>query len=103
MNKTKINYQTMEQSADGKYYPDYEKLAAGASCEDEKSYIENVAARAKFGFAYNMVYVTHQACGHFEIFQTPQNLHYPLMDVLAQAAEYAKTNKCTGCICGWKK
>ena len=97
-----VNYQLMEQSADGKYYPDYAKLIAKASCADEAAYIKEVASH-NFGFAFNMVYVTKQVCGHFEIFQTPQNEYHPMVEKLEEAVENATTRKCTGCICGWRK
>lgn len=99
----KINYQVMAgPAADGKYYPDYETLIAGATCEEEAEYLNEVRKRS-FGFAYNMVYVTRQACGHFEIFQTPQNEHYPLETVLAVAIAHATERKCTRCTCNWDR
>ena len=97
----KINYQIMEKSNDGNYYPDYEKLIAGATSKEEAEYIASVKEKAKkmkFGFAWNMVYVTRYTCGHYEIFQTPQNEHYPLAEVLRHAAEYVKTRQCSSCI-----
>lgn len=95
-----INYQVMaeDQKRNGKYIPDYEALLRNATEEGEAAYIREVQAMG-FGFAYNMVYVTKQACGHYEIFQTPQNDHYPLKENLAQAEEHAKGRKCTRCIC----
>ena len=95
-----INYQVMAAAADGKYYPDYEALIAGASCEEEVKYIKEVQ-KSNFAFAYNMVYITRQSCGHFEIFQTPQNEHYPLEYVLDGAIQLATERKCTRCICNW--
>lgn len=73
----KINYQIMSESQKnrhGKYIPDFEKLIAGATCEDEISYIRKVQERSEkwldkpgcesyAGFAFNMVYVTRQKCG----------------------------------------
>ena len=44
----KINYQIMSESQKnrhGKYIPDFEKLIAGATCEDEISYIRKVQER----------------------------------------------------------
>jgi hypothetical protein len=98
---TKINYQVMAApAADGKYYPNYDALIAGASCEEEVKYLNEVKKR-NFSFAYNMVYVTRQACGHFEIFQTSQNEHYPLGTILVNAIERATERKCTRCVCKW--
>lgn len=109
----KINYQIMTENQKneyGKYIPDWEALIAGATCEDEIEYIKKVQSQNKkwseikgwekaAGFAFNMVYVTKQSCGHFEIFQTPQNEYYTLENVLAEAEEHMKM-KCSRCICG---
>lgn len=110
----KINYQIMAESQKnkyGQYIPDFEKLIEGATCEDEVSYIRTVQEWSEkwqrkpeceryAGFAYNMVYITRQKCGHFEIFQTPCNEHYSLEENLRQAEEHAKEMKCTRCISG---
>lgn len=110
----KINYQIMAESqknVHGKYIPDYEKLIEGATCEDEVSYIRKVQEQSKkwlerpgyeryAGFAYNMVYITRQKCGHFEIFQTPCNEYHNLEENLHQAEEHARKMKCTRCISG---
>ncbi len=94
-----INYQIIAATADdGKYHPDYDALISAASCEEEAEYINEVKERS-FAFSYNMVYVARQACGHFEIFQSPQNEHYPINQVLGSAAEHAAIRKCTHCIC----
>lgn len=109
----KINYQVMseeQKNEHGKYIPDWETLKAGASCEEEKEYIDSVADfyekigkkkgwEDSVGFAFNMVYVTKQSCGHFEIFQSPQNEYYTLERVLEEAEEHTKS-KCSRCICG---
>lgn len=109
----KINYQIMmedQKNEHGKYIPNYEELVARASCEEEAEYIKKVQTQSKkwagikgcekfAGFAFNMVYVTKQSCGHFEIFQTPQNEHYTLESVLAEAEMHAKM-KCSRCVCG---
>lgn len=110
----KINYQVMGESQKnkyGKYIPDFEKLIAGATCEEEVAYIQKTQAQFErylsktgyesfAGFAFNMVYITRQKCGHFEIFQTPQNEHYRLEENLKQAEEHANNSKCSRCICG---
>lgn len=110
----KINYQIMEESqknSQGKYIPDFEKLIAGATCEEETAYLKEVQERfdkwlskpgcEKYaGFAFNMVYVTRQTCGHFEIFQTPCNEHYSLEDNLKEAETHAGSMKCSRCISG---
>lgn len=110
----KINYQIMGESQKnrcGKYIPDFEKLIAGAACEDEISYIRKVQEQSEkwldkpgcesyAGFAYNMVYITRQKCGHFEIFQTPCNEYHSLEENLKVAEEHAREMKCTRCISG---
>ena len=110
----KINYQVMNKSQKNsyeKYIPDFEKLIAGATCEEEVAYIRKIQDRFNMylsktgcekmaGFAFNMVYITRQTCGHFEIFQTPQNDYYSLEENLKQAEEHANNSKCSHCICG---
>jgi hypothetical protein len=78
----------MTPAVNGKYYPEYDRLIAGATCEEEAEYLRKVKER-NFPFAFNMVYVMRMACGHFEIFQSPQNEHYSLEYVLKCAAENA--------------
>lgn len=97
----KINYQVMTESQmiEGKYIPVWEVLIANANSEEEKAYLQEVQ-KSGIRFAYNMVYVTKQTCGHYEIFQTPQNQYYSLESNLALAVETAKDRKCTRCICG---
>lgn len=108
----RINYQIMGESQKnhyGKYIPDFEKLVAGATCEEEITYIRDVQERtygwlnrpgceSYAGFSYNMVYITRQKCGHFEIFQTPCNEYYSLEENLNQAADHAERMKCSRCI-----
>lgn len=108
-----INYQIMteeQKNEHGKYIPNWEALIAGATSEEEAEYIKSVQSQNEklvrikrweksAGFAFNMVYVTKQSCGHYEIFQTPQNEHYTLENVLTEAEKYMKM-KCSRCICG---
>lgn len=109
-----INYQVMDitqRNSYGNYIPDYNKLLEGATCEEESEYIRKLmektdaqlnSSRAKnAGYTFNMVYIVRQACGHFEIFQSPQNAYYPLDKVLQQAEEHSKRN-CTRCTCNWR-
>ena len=112
-----INYQIMDESqknSQGMYIPDFEKLIAGATCEEETEYLKEVQERfdkwlskpgcEKYaGFAFNMVYVTRQTCGHFEIFQTPCNENYGLEDILKNAAKHAGSMKCSRCISGIRR
>ena len=100
----RVNWQVMDDSfktgKDGAYVPNYELLIMSASCEDEENYLRSAEA-AGIEFAFNMVYVTKMACGHYEMFQTPQSEFNPLSGILIKASEQAQTNKCTRCICGW--
>jgi len=100
---SKINYQVMndEQMVDGKYFPDYERLMQNATDVEEVSYIREIE-KGNFGFSYNLVYVTKQTCGHYEIFQTPLNNHYPLSDSLRLAKERSESSQCTACICSFR-
>lgn len=113
---TRINYQIMNESQKnrfGRYMPDFEKLIAGATCEEEAEYLKEVQERfdkwlskpgGEFaGFAFNMVYVTKQTCGHFEIFQAPCNEYYSLEENLNQAEEHAGEMKCSQCISGIRR
>lgn len=108
----KINYQIMDESQKnqhGRYIPDYQKLIEGATCKEEIEYIENIIERETKriatgnevlnGFAFNMIYLTRQSCGHFEIFQTPCNEYHTLEKNLQLATEYAEKFKCTCCTC----
>ena len=97
-----MTYQIMteKQKQNGRYTPDYDTLIKNATSEEEKHYIKAVK-KAGVTFAYNMVYITKQACGHYEIFQTPQNEYYSLEANLKRAEEHAARRKCTRCICKW--
>ena len=107
-----INFQVMTENQKNEYgrsVPEREALTAGASGEDEKEDLDRIIAqderwiskgRGEFvGFTFNMVYITKQSCGHFEIFQSPHNEHYILEEVLEQAQEHTKS-KCSRCMCG---
>ncbi|MCD8013281.1 MAG: hypothetical protein LUG99_08915 [Lachnospiraceae bacterium] len=104
----KINYQIMTDKQGECYIPDYNALIANATCEEEAEYIQSVEEQQERmaahgferGFRWNMVYVTRQSCGHFEIFQTPCNEYHTLQENL-QIAEGHSKERCTKCICGW--
>lgn len=111
----RINYQIMgevQRNSFGKYIPDFKKLIDGATCAEEVTYINKVMNRfdewlnrngfeSFAGFAFNMVYITKQSCGHFEIFQAPCNEHYSLEDNLKLAEEHMK-DRCSKCICNFR-
>jgi len=110
LNDIGINYQIMDENQKnehGRYVPDIEKLKQTATCSEELEYIEELvewykdkaSKRVRFDFAFNMIYVTRQACGHFEIFQTPCNEYYSLDKNLENAKKWAVNRKCTRCIC----
>ena len=101
-----VNYQLMssaQKNDRGKYIPNWEMLLAAASCQEEVEYIRkvrvNIESGVMDGFTWNLVYLTKQACGHWEIFQSRCNEHYPLAQVLNQAREHADDFRCTRCIC----
>jgi hypothetical protein len=93
----RINYQVMPENAGGVYLPDYDRLIKDSTCRAEADEWRELKAR-NCTFAWNMVYCTRMRCGHFEVFQSPQNEHYPLDEVLRQAREHAARSKCTACI-----
>lgn len=106
----KINYQIMSEKVktnDGwcgqekeAYKPNYDELIKNATCEEEAEYIRKVKERNST-FAFNMVYITKQKCGHYEIFQIPCNEYYTVERNLKFAEEHAVTSKCTRCVCNW--
>ena len=70
--------------------------------EAERSYIEqNAECFEKFEWAYNMVYLMKQACGHYELFQTHVNSEKEALEWLELMAKESENLKCTRCICGW--
>ena len=70
--------------------------------EAERAFIEKQADRLEtFGWAYNMVYLMKQACGHYELFQTHVNSEKEAMEWLDLMTKEAEARKCTRCICGW--
>jgi hypothetical protein len=113
----KYNYQIMaegQKNSYGNYIPDFKQLIAGATCDEEVAYINEVKDRNDEwsqkngyklfeGYAYNMVYITKLTCGHFEMFQTPYNEYHTLQNNFAMAEEYAKENRCTRCISNFSK
>ena len=95
-----INYQIMKLGDTRDYYPNYDLMIANARTEEEREYIKEVKKRGST-FAYNMVYVTRQKCGHYEIFQAPVNDIWPLEKNLEKAEEGIE-RYCTRCICNFK-
>jgi len=96
--ETKVNYQLIKAFDNGRYYPDYQAFLAAASCQEEREYIERIKDK-NISFSFNMVYVTKQACSHYEIFQTPCNEFYPLESLLARIGDESSRRRCTSCIC----
>lgn len=96
-----VNYQIMDkdQKVHGSYHPNYQMLIDNAKSEGERKYIEAIQKRDII-FAFNMVYVTQQKCGHYEVFQTPMNEHFELDKKLRYIEDEVKVRNCTNCICG---
>ena len=70
--------------------------------EEERAFLEKQADRLEaFEWAYNMVYLMKQACGHYELFQTHVNGEKEALEWLKMMAKEAQTRKCTRCTCGW--
>ena len=109
----KINYQVMteqQKNKKGKYSPDWGGLKKGASSTEELAFIESLERKYEEdtdmliydGFVWNLVYITKQKCGHFELFHAPYNIHHPLENTLKQAEAVCLSRECTHCICGRK-
>lgn len=108
--KTNIQYEIMtdDQLDNGKYVPNFDKLIAEAPNEtiaNEWADCRDLIERTKDsdfpfgGFAFRMVCVVKQACGHYEIFQHPYHPQYD--DITEVLTDFAEENrKCTMCICG---
>lgn len=104
----KYNYQIMNESnmKNNKYFPDWDILRSQATDEAE---VEKINEAEDFfkeapefaGFAYNMVYIMKQACGHYEIFQTHVHSLKDAKEWLDMMAKESTTRKCTRCICNW--
>ena len=70
--------------------------------EAERAFIEKQDERLeKFEWAYNMIYLMKQACGHYELFQTHVNSEKEALEWLDLMAKEAETRKCTRCTCSW--
>lgn len=104
-----ILYQVIDEKSraqDGNYRTDWDDLIDRAPDNECREYLTETRKKMKaigISFAYNMVYVTRMACGHYEIFQCPSNAHWPIAKNLREAREYSLTHKCSACITGRKK
>lgn len=106
--KTGIQYQIMTEenkNAEGKYIPSFDKLfreaPTGAMAMEWNDCQRRMAKRPfKFqGFAFNLVVLVKQKCGHYEILQHPYHDEYDdLNKILTDFAE--ENRRCTRCICG---
>jgi len=98
----RINYQILideMRDADGWYTPDYRELISGASSREEVKYIKKVKSRGT-RFHFNLIYITKQKCGHYEIFQVPMESAIMVKSILREAEIEARNRMCTSCICG---
>lgn len=104
-----ILYQVIDEKSraqNGNYKTDWDDLIDRAPDNECREYLTETRKKMKakgISFAYNMVYVTRMACGHYEIFQCPGNMHRPIAKNLREAREYSLTHKCSACIIGRKK
>ena len=108
--ETGIQYQIMtdeNKNDEGKYVPSFDELfreaETGATKMKWADCQKRMARRPlEFqGFAFNLVVMVKQACGHYEIFQHPYNAEYEnLEDILQDFAEEGQHRRCTRCICG---
>jgi len=94
---------TEDNKQNGKYYPGssgYAALKKMFTTLEELKYIEQIEKR-NFGFAYNMIYIMRQACGHYEVFQTHVANRCEAVAWLKQMEIESLTRKCTKCTCLW--
>ena len=102
-NGESILYQIMSESGDGRYYPAWEALIEEANPE-EKEYLEQLVKErlerhdGLRSFAFNLIYIAKQKCGHYEVFQSPYNENWTLKGIFDIALEHAQKQKCTHCI-----
>ena len=115
-----MQIQILKPSDDGQCYPDYDEFIKNARDEEEKAYLEEVKQRhlereaegyKNNGFAFEIIYVTKQACGHYELFQHPLWRNYgkePTEETTIKSLESVlsiikddkrRQRKCTRCIC----
>jgi hypothetical protein len=93
-----------EKDVDGKYHVSsdgWKKLKEQNHSYEFEEFV-NAMMTSDYGFSFNMVYITKQKCGHYEMFQNPLNEYYTLESNLKMAEEHARLSKCTQCICNWK-
>lgn len=101
-----LNYQVMTDKLDGKYIPDYEGLIKNASCEEEIEFVKNIrteqenrtAHGQKPGFHWNLILIQRQACGHYELFQSPCDEKWTLESGL-RLARSCSAELCSKCLC----
>lgn len=91
------------KSEDGKYPfsdEDFDTLFQAADSKEAKEYlISNKQRLLNRKWAYNLIYLMKQACGHYEVFQSfVRNEHDALLWLERMSFE-AQTRKCTSCIC----
>ena len=110
--KTGIQYEIMTEeskNAEGNYVPSFDELFKEAPTgEIAMQWVDCKRRMAKRpvnfqGFAFNLVCIVQQKCGHSEILQHPFNDEYEnLEDVLGDLAEEGANRKCTRWICDSK-
>lgn len=104
----KVNYQIMNEvnkNSIGRYVPNYVGLIQNASCDEEVEYIKEIEKRVDYrgnpvDFAFRMVYIVKNSCGHFEMFQTSEIEYSDLQNILAEIEKEADERKCSSCISG---
>lgn len=99
--ENKFNYQIItEKDENGRHIPDYDKLIANASCEEEAAEWRS-AKEHKYHPTFNLIVCMKMTCGHWEIFQSIVNYCHDLDDELEMLYRLSLKSKCTHCICHW--
>ena len=95
-----------DKTPDGKYTLSNEAfdiLIKKADTQEAKDYLYlNRERLLKRGWAFNMIYLMRQACGHYEIFQSFVRSEHEALKWLERMSLEAQTRKCTFCICSVK-
>lgn len=100
MNYTYI-IMTEDNYYNGRYYPcssGYAVLKKMSRTPEELKYIEQVE-KENIGFAYNMIYIMQQSCGHYEVFQTHVTSKIEAIAWLKQMKIESSKRRCTRCTC----
>ena len=96
-----------DKNSDGKYKLSneaFDVLVKKSESQEAKDYLfANRERLLNRNWAFNLIYLMQQACGHYEIFQSFIRNEHEALAWLDKMAGGAQTRKCTACICNIKK